>query len=282
MRNYKKLKKQRNLSNLLALSVLLAALEGGLGSCGIETYKYLTPVESGIPMLLNTTAYITLPVGQPDFFRYFIIYYRIYISDLPVSGVVDTGILGQINPALSADYNYFSSYTNTTSTVVPTTMGTIFSNRKYFPLELERNAVASRTIESVLSSGVRVITLEFADNAQFKPALIMEDIRNEPPGAPAPGSTYWRYQLSRNTRNDNNPYANNYYFVNSDDVNNGAHISSDSSNINQDVQNSSQSISGPKYTYVSMYILSYGLDDSSFANIYSIPTFIGIFRLPDQ
>jgi hypothetical protein len=270
MSNYKKTKKkQLNLIKLPALSVLLAALGGGLGSCGIETYKYLDPVyPEGISMLLNTTAYINLPGGQPPYFRYFTIYYRIYISDLSVSGVVDTGILAQINPALYADYNYFYSYTNTTSTVVPTTMGTIFSGRKYFPLELENDS-----IESALGSGGRRITLDFAANSQFKPALIMADIRDNP-GEP-------RIPLSRNTRNENNPYANNYYFVNSDDVNNGDHITSDSSRINQDVQNSAQSISGPKYTYVSMYILSYGLDDTNFTNIYSIPTFIGIFRLPD-
>jgi hypothetical protein len=272
MNNYKKSKKKKlNLIKLPALSVLLAALGGGLGSCGIEMYKYLDPVDpGGISMLLNTTAYMTLPGGQPNYFRYFTIYYRIYISDLSISGVVDTGILDRVNPALYADYNYFYSYTNTTSTVVPTTMGTIFSGKKYFSLELENNS-----IEGVLDSG-GPITLDFAANAQFKPALVMGDIRNESPQQP-----FMRYQLSRNTRNDNNPYANNYYFVNSTDVNNGDLISSDSSRFNQDVQNSAQSISGPKYTYVSMYILSYGLDDSNFTNIYSIPTFIGIFRLPD-
>jgi hypothetical protein len=272
MRNYKKTKKQQpGLIKLPALFVLLAALGGGLASCGIETYKYLDPVYAdGISMLLNTTAYIRLP-PQPDYyFRYFTIYYRIYISDLSVD-VVDTGILARINPTLLADYNYFYSYTNTTSTVVPTTMGTIFSSRKYFPLELE----SPHSLEGELSiTGGGLITLDFAANTLYKPSLVMGDLRV------TPGAT--RLQLSRNTRNENNPYANNYYFVNSTDVNNGDLISpsSDSSRINQDVQNSAQSISGPKYTYVSMYILSYGLDDN-FTNIYSIPTFIGIFRLPD-
>jgi hypothetical protein len=255
----------------LALTILLAAWGGSLVSCGIETYKYLDPVDPGIPMLLNTRAYISLPGNQPNYFRYFIIYYRIYISAIPVD-VVDTGALAQINPALHSDYTYFYSYTNSQSTVAPTTMGTTFANRKYFPLELE-----NESIESVLGSGGRVITLDFAD-PQYKPSLIMGDLRiPEQPGAPYP-----RYQLSRNTRNDNTPYANNYYFVNSDDINNGDHISSDSSRVNQDVQNSAQSISGRKYTYASMYILAHGLDDSRFTNIYSIPTFIGIFRLPDE
>jgi hypothetical protein len=249
----------------LALCILLAA--GGLVSCGIEMYKYLDPVDPGIPMLLNTRAYITLPGTQPNYFRYFIIYYRIYISAIPVD-VVDTGALAQINPALHTDYSYFYSYTNSQSTVAPTAMGATFTGRKYFPLELE-----NASIETVLGSGVRVITLDFAD-PQSKPSLIMGDLRD-------PSTTPARYQLSRNTR-ENNPYANGYHFVNSDYVNNDAYISSDSSRVNQDVQSNSQSISGRKYTYASMYILAHGLDDSNFTNIYSIPTFIGIFRLPDE
>jgi hypothetical protein len=274
MGNYKKVQRQqRTLLPALALSVLLAALGGGLASCGIETYKYLTPVDSGIPMRLNTMAYISLPRGpQPDFFRYYIIYYRIYISDTSVGSMIDTGMLPTINTTLSSDYSYFSSYTNTTSTVVPTTMGTIFSGRKYFPLEIDR--LEDDSIEYLLGSVAwgGDITLDFSAD----PALVLGDLRiPEPQGAPYP-----RYRLSRHTGNDNNPYDNKYYFINSDNVNNGAHISSDTSNINQDVQNN-QSVSGQKYTYVSMYILSYGLDESSFANIYSIPTFIGIFRLPD-
>jgi hypothetical protein len=251
-----------------ALFVLLAALGNSLASCGIETYKYLDPVVSGIPMTLNTTAYVSLPGGQPNYFRYFIIYYRIYISDLPVPGAVDTGTMAQINPALYTDYNFFLSYTNSQSTVAPTTMGATFANRKYFPLELE-----NASIESVLSSGGWTFTLDFSAS---KPSLVMGDLRiPEPP-------YHQRIQLSRNTRNGNTPYANKYYFVNSDDINNSDHISSDSSRFNQDVQRNDQASNPKKYTYASMYILAHGLDDTNFTNIYSIPTFIGIFRLPDE
>jgi hypothetical protein len=253
----------------IALFVLPAALGSGLVSCGIETYKVLDPIDPGI-MTLNTTAYLRLP-AEPYYFRYFIIYYRIYISDLSVPGSVDGGLLAQINPALYTDYTYFYSYTNSQSTLAPTTMGDIFAGRKYFPLELE-----NAWIENVLSVGGGDITLDFASNRQYKPSLVMGDTRDETPGAP-----FTRHQLSRNT-SDNTPYANNYYFVNSDAVNNGDHISSDSTNTNQDVQNSAQTISGTKYTYASMYILAHGLDDSNFTPIYSIPTFIGIFLLPEE
>jgi hypothetical protein len=253
---------------ILFFILLTAALGGSFASCGIETYKYLNPVEPGIPMLLNTTAYISLP-DEPYYFRYFVIYYRIYISNLPVDSSVDIGLLSRINPALSSDYNYFLSYTNTQSATVPTTMGSIFANRKYFSLEL-RDA----SIENILSNGGGVITLDFSTNPQFKPSLIVGDLRS-------PG-TYPRYQLSRNTRNNNTPYANNYYFINSDAINNSAHISSDSKYRNPDVKRNDRSGAGAKYTYASMYIVAQGLDDTNFTNIYSIPTFIGIFRLPDQ
>jgi hypothetical protein len=249
----------------IVLSLLLSGIS--LGSCGIEMYKFLNPIAPGIPMLLNTTAYISLP-NEDYYFRYFIIYYRIYISDLPVPGAVDTASLAQINPNLYSDYNYFLSYTNSQSTVAPTAMESTFANRKYYRLELE-----NASIENVLAMYTGgSITLDFSPNTQFRPSLIMGDIRTNP------GT---RYQLSRNTRSNNNPYANNHYFVNSDNVNNSAHISSDSSNINQDVQAGARGGSG-QYTYASMYILAYGMDDSNFSNIYSIPTFIGIFRLPDE
>jgi hypothetical protein len=263
-------------SRIFLSFLLLAGLEAGLGSCGIETYRYLDHVASGITMQLNTTAYVRLP-AEPYYFRYFIIYYRIYISDLPVDGV-DTGLLQQINSALYTDYNFFQPYTNTESTVAPTNMGSIFSGRKYFALELDlENGSMNNTMDNVLSiTGGGTITLDFAANTQYKPSLIVGDIR-VPPAQP-----YRRYQLARHRSNANYPYNDNFSFVNSEDINNGDLISSDSSNINQDVQRSAQSIVGPKYTYVSMYIVAHGLDDSNFTNIYSIPTFIGIFRLPNN
>jgi hypothetical protein len=187
------------------------------------------------------------------------------------SSDLEAGILAQINPALHTDYNYFLFYTNSQSTTVPTTMGATFSGRKYFPLELDNTSIERILAEDSVG---KTITLDFSENP---PALIMGDIRTPP------STSYPRHQLSRNTRNNNRPYADNYYFVNSEDINNSDHISSDSSNTNQDVEKSAQSgaASGSKYTYVSMYILAYGLDDS-FINIYSSPTFLGIFRLPNE
>jgi hypothetical protein len=52
-----------------------------------------------------------------------------------------------------------------------------------------------------------------------------------------------------------------------------------SATVNADVADQS-GISGPRYTYVSMYILAYGMDNN-FSSVYSTPTHIGIFLLPD-
>lgn len=247
-----------------------------LGACGIEDYPYLDPVDPGIPMRLNTTAFIRLPeisADQAKYFQNFVIYYRIYISGLPVSSSVSTDQMTQINSALATDYTYFHTYAtdNTTTTTVPSTMGTMFSNRKYYPLVLE-----GASIESLLGSGAggKIITLDFAANAQYKPSLIIgnADLSSN--------ASYPQYQLFRYSETGfMRPYDNYRYFVNTDEINNAAHINA-TDFTNLDIQKSAQDVSGQSYTYVSMYILSYGIDNN-FSNIYSTPTFIGVFLLPD-
>ncbi|MFP3043002.1 hypothetical protein LQZ19_14400 [Treponema primitia] len=236
-----------------------------LGSCGIEEYMYLEPVDPGIPLTLNTQAFIRLP-SEPYYFRYFIIYYRIYISGLLVEGTVSTEQLERINSSLFSDYYAFYPYTNTDNSVVPTTMGSIFSNRKYYPLALENNS-----IESYLGSSSGIITLDFARNFPLRPAFFPGDTRVNRTLTPI---NLWRYSESGIM----NPYAGNRYFTNHSDLNTGSFINQNTF-TNLDIANNN-SVSGPKYTYVSMYIMAYGMDNN-FSPVYSTPTFIGIFRLPD-
>jgi hypothetical protein len=69
----------------------------------------------------------------------------------------------------------------------------------------------------------------------------------------------------------------NRYFYNTSELTNEENIST-IERTNLDIQKKS-SISGPKYTYVSLYILAAGIDDN-YSPIYSKPAFVGIFRLP--
>jgi hypothetical protein len=251
----------------LCLSVLVISI---LVSCGIEDYIYLDPVDQGIPRILNTHAFVRLPQYSADqqvYFRYFIIYYRIYISGLLVPGTVSTDQMGTINSALSSDYYAFLPYTNTDNTVVPTTMGDTFLNRKYYPLALENNAITSYLGSGSLGS---IITLDFARPSPLRPAFFLGDTRENQSLTPI---NLWRYSESGIMV----PYANNRFFTNHSDINTSDFINQ-TTFTNLDI--AGNSVSGPKYTYVSMYILAYGMDNN-FSPVYSTPTHIGIFLLPD-
>ncbi|GHV74860.1 hypothetical protein AGMMS49940_21620 [Spirochaetia bacterium] len=232
-----------------------------LVSCGLDEYPYLEPIEPGISMVFNTRAYIRLSGSLPDYFRNYIIYYRIYISGESETGTIIPDRMASLNPALATDYNNLLSSTtaNTTNTPVPSSMD-IFSNRKYYPLALEGSS-----IESVLNSNAedKTITLDFATTPEHtKPFLIDWN-----------GTTYQLFRSDYNMR----PYdANNRYFINSDEINNQTYIDTATS-TNLDIQTNTNT----GYTYVSMYIIAFGLDPNTFSNIYSTPTFIGVFMLPD-
>jgi hypothetical protein len=236
-------------------------------SCGIEDYKYLRPVYSGdIDSRIGERVFIRIPGGsQPAYFNYYIIYYRIYISGTPISGSISADQLDQINPALANDYRVLLPYTNTDNTVVPTTINSTFVRQKYYVLALSDNSRLDAG-----SSGT-TITLDFARTFPSRPALFMGDTRVNPSLAPI--------DLLRYSEVDMRPYANNRYFVNSSDLNDGELINQITF-TNLDVANIAN-VSGRKETYVSMYILAYGIDAKDYSPIYSTPTFIGIFRLPD-
>jgi hypothetical protein len=251
----------------LCLSVLVINI---LASCGIEDFIYLDQVDPGIPVTLNTQAFVRLPQYSADqqvYFRYFIIYYRIYISGLLVSGTVSTNQMEQINSALSSDYYAFLPYTNTDNTVVPTTMGNTFLNRKYYPLALENNAITSYLGSGSLGN---IITLDFARPSPLRPAFFLGDTREDRSLTPI---NLWRYAESGIMV----PYANNRFFTNHPNINTTEFINQNTF-TNLDI--AGNNVSGPKYTYASMYILAYGMDNN-FSPVYSIPTHIGIFLLPD-
>jgi hypothetical protein len=203
-------------------------------------------------------------VDQQVYFRYFIIFYRIYISGLLVTGTVSTNQMEQINSALYSDYYAFLPYTNTDNTVVP--VGNTFLNRKYYPLALENDAITSRLGSGSLGN---IITLDFARPSPLRPALFLGDTREDQSLTPI---NLWRYAENGIMV----PYANDRFFTNHSNINTNEFINQNTF-TNLDI--AGNNVSGPKYTYVSMYILAYGMDNN-FSPVYSIPTHIGIFLLP--
>jgi hypothetical protein len=250
--------------------ILLCGLTAFLVSCGIDDYFYLYPVPEGnVQSQSNTMAIVNLPnINLQEFyyFTHFTIYYRIYISDIQsLSLQLSQAELNAINPTLSSDYFAIFPYTtsNTQGTqVVNTSISTMFRNRNYYTLELE-GADIENDILSTSSLG-DTITLDFSPTPGSIPFLSINNSAG--------------YRLIRSNGNGVfNPLPADRYFLNSSQLNSGANATS---NINADVVDKNN-ISGPRYTYVSMYIVATGIDNN-FSPIDSIPTFINIFVLPDS
>jgi hypothetical protein len=240
----------------------LCGLIAFLVSCGIDDYYYLNAVPVGNIQSSASSVTINLPnidLQQFYYFTNFTIYYRIYISDIQelASLQLAQSVLTLINSTLSSDYFAILPYTtaNTENTQVGMSVSTLFRN--YHVLGLE-----DISIEDVLDSSARgrSITLDFLQIPGSIPYLQI-------------GNT--SYNLFRsNGSGIFNPLPDRY-FVNSSQLNSGENAIS---TINADVVNKDDS--GPRYTYVSMYIVVTGIDNN-FSPVYSIPTFIGIFLLPE-
>jgi hypothetical protein len=242
-------------------------------SCGLESISYLDNIPEGD--YSDTRTIIRLPSASiesyRDFFDYFVIYYRIYISEYSYSGTINTDSARRdINQRLYDDFIHFESYTinNTTTTVSPINQGT-FPNRNYYQLEFEGAA-----INNVLGSGSlgSILEISFSPYTGENPVIILNDNR---------------YTLQR--ANKGPDYDSEFYpkpdqrFLNHFelyDSSNAINQIQSSTNINADVYGRTDIPS--RYTYVSMYIVAQGTSlEMPPQTIFSQPTFLGIFRLAE-
>jgi len=239
-------------------------------SCGLEDIPFIDYIPASdmndvswarINLPPDTTyGYEPPPIG---YFVRFEIYYRIYISGLPLNAIIDTSDLrSQINGALNSDFNYLSYYTDKTSnTVNPSNLDITFSNRKYYKLTLKEPNNNDNYIDSILNrtnSLGKTLEIRFWQENDKEPELIIN-------GAP--------YTLQRARLFDPAPDRN---FLNSSQINDPDNVKN-GRNADVAVPNNEQDF--PRYTYVSMYIFAVGKDYLS--TIYSQPTHIGIFRLAE-
>ncbi|GHT56476.1 hypothetical protein FACS1894109_05540 [Spirochaetia bacterium] len=241
----------------ILLNLFLLFISAGVFlSCGIDEYYYLNPVQSGdIQLTLQERAVIHLPGVSASYFTHFTIFYRIYISDYSAPGTIQTSsaVLSSINSTLASDYAAIEPSTSITSTTSNTTnTSSLFRNRNYQILNYEGH--------DVISSQNTSLILDFPIGSN--------------PSVTVNGNTW---NLYRSTGNGSFTPVPNRYFRNTDELNSSANAIS---TVNGDVVNKS-SLSGKRYTYTAMYIVVTGLDQQSYTPIYSIPAFIGIFRLPD-
>jgi hypothetical protein len=231
-------------------------------SCGIEEYAYLEPVPSGnIRLTLNNRATVPLPAQNTGSnFTHYTLYYRIYISDISESGEIQKSrsAMERINPVLATDYFYLEPYTNTNNSV-NTSTATLFRNRSYQVLSYR---LGGGEVNDVVKNGPSDLELYFPVQTGSIPYLAYG------------GTTYNLYRSNGSGTFNPRPDR---YFRNSSEINSSSNVSN---TINADVANKSGSY-GSRYTYLALYIAATGLSEPSYTPFYSIPTFIGVFRLPE-
>jgi len=257
-----------------ALAVLLVSFFSLLCllSCGLEDFSYIDYIPNSV-MQDTTFATVTLPSSSNDgynnYFTHFIIFYRIYISDISETALIASTTTNNVfnkslSPALNSDFAALYSLTDKTSSDVSTSnLENTFYRRNYFLLTLE-----NANITSVLSgSGALGNTLQiaFPPNTATKPTLTIS------------GTPYVPLRATEGPGLNFKP-APDRYFLNHLDLCNTANITPQ---INPDVAaNSSANI---LYSYVSMYIAAVGKNyELPPRTIYSQPTFIGVFRLAES
>ena len=238
-------------------------------SCGLEDIPYINYIDDGT-ITDNTFARIRLPSNSDEgydaaagYFVRFEIYYRIYISGEQFSGVINTSTLrSQINSSLNSDFESLRSLTDKTNAQnLSSNLDTTFNNRRYFKLNLE-----GANIDDLLGRGSLGQTLDI----RFSP------VSGEIPVLVLNGSSYNLQRAKSGPGRDFNPRPENRYFLNHPDLYNTANVTD---NINADVATNSRTSPELRFTWVSMYIFSVGKDYLS--TIYSQPTHIGIFFLPN-
>jgi len=227
-------------------------------TCGLEVVYYLPQVpQDNIKTEMNTSATVILPALSESYAVCYKIFYRIYISGNSVSGTINTSPLrSSISPSLESDYNIIDPNTDPTSTTSGTPANTLFANRYFFELELD-----GVDINNLLSKNGGNITISFPNTQGGYPVLSFNNNV---------------YNLFRSNDLISPEPKGDRSFRNSPDLNDPVKATS---NINADV--AGRTGLSQRYAYVSMYIVATGIDQT-FLAIYSKPTHISIFKLPDN
>jgi hypothetical protein len=256
-----------------------------LFSCGIEDTPFIGSVPPSYISRQNVyRATIWLPSPSSDFgseFTNFEIYYKIYLSDMPVTSI-DASNMASVNAALASDYNALYTYTadNTSSTVLQTFSTTIFTGRGFYPIDLSRlsieNYVLSPSYPSVLGKSV---VIEFPNSSTEVPYLMRSDIDDDHT-APDYNPDHLPLQRRISQIGTETPYSTStdkHLFLNFPEL----HQTPGTTNSNRDVSSTLQG-TGIQYAYCLLYIVAVGINDSTLSSLSGIPTYINVFLLPNR
>lgn len=225
-----------------------------LTTCGIDEYYYLPQVSQGdIRAIGITSADINIPpINHLDYATGYRIFYRIYTSNsdrLTGNSISTPSERSGINSALNNDYNNLDRIADPTSNTV--TSASTFRDYRYYELEIETG-----NINLILTKYGGTLSIQFGNTPGDSPVLFYG------------GTSYALYRTNGGGTFTLEP---NRFFFRSSDLENVTTM------INGDV-----SRSGSGHAYVSMYIVAAGINRENFSNIYSKPTHINIFKLPNE
>jgi hypothetical protein len=251
--------KARNLlrSSLFVLCSLF------LWSCGIENIPFVDPIPQGnITQAMNNRAVVRVSVDSPGTtFTNFSVFYRVYVSDTLQASTTTTSVYSAINSTLASDYNYFRNYIGST-TQVNVNMDSLFRNRGYKYLVLEDPT--NNNINAILSE------------SSFGQSLVFDFSSSKRPTMTLGNNTYVLWRSDGGGLFSPRPDR---YFVNSYELSSPDNINDQ---INADVVNKAGlPEGGTRYTYAAMFIVAVGFNPSTYSNIYSTPSLIHVFLLPD-
>ena len=250
----------------------------GLLSCGLEEFYYIEFIPD-VLQTSNVSVQIQLPMpsstGYTEYFSNFIIFYRIYLSNFTASSTLP-GTFNDINSYMYSNYNGLYRYTDKTSTTVTSeNLENIFYNSfGFFKLALE-----GRDINNVLSSSSlgKTILFNFSVVTGEIPTMVLS---GEEPiylwrAADKPGMNF-------KTRPDRLDRPDDFRcFMNYADIRNTAFAPPVSSEFNADVAIRINE-TNTSLSYVLLYIAAQGVTrEPAPRPIYSQPTYIGMFRLPN-
>jgi len=274
-------RKLRTGSGRLPAFFLLSAAILLLGACGLlesEPFIYAVP-EADITRHLNDRATIDLrsyPVpASADPFSHFAIFYRIYISDVYVPSTT-TDTFSTINPVLLQNFNTVSRYIDS-DTLFGINMHNVFSNIHFRYLALE-NADINAVLRSAIGG---VVNFDFSQSRAVPVMIIGPENIDDGTGSLIPNPNY--FTILRATSHAGvgsfTPQPEHRRFINSDELRNPDFINL---NDNADVTDRAGIIPEERrYTYVALFIVGVGMDPATFGNVYSTPSLIHVFRLPN-
>jgi hypothetical protein len=235
-----------------------------LTTCGLEEYYYLPQVsEISIRTEFNTSATFYLPSLSAYYYaQSYKIFYKIYISDY-ITSSNEVSLYTSINQTLYNDFSNIYPNTDPTSTTTGTAANTLFTSRNYYELFFENNN-RGENIENLLTINGGNVSILFPTMQGSYPVLSINN------------SSEFRLLRSETFFNPNTNLDDKRYFRNTSEINNSALLN------NSDFADLVPRTGSSQSAYVSMYIVASGTNPTGFTPIYSKPTHICVFKLPDN